>query len=155
MCCHNTVKRIAELMQLKKKFPFMPGYFPGRSAASASSQRGPMDGGFTGRDGEQEGAAKTSQRVGTLRPVASWENRLGAVGRWTLHNTSTPALLVTSAEPQLRSAAHPSQSHEKNKAILVPCKSLQIFFPFLIGSQSRGGDPLHYAHSNKSLSFST
>lgn len=97
----------------------------------------------------QEGAAETSQWVGTLRSVASWENQLGAVGRWTPHETSTPALLITSTEPQLWTTAHPSHSHEKMKPFWCHVNLYRFFSPFLISSQSRGRDPLNYVHSNK------
>lgn len=37
----------------KKKFPFVPGYFPGRSDASAGSQHGPTNGCFPCWEGER------------------------------------------------------------------------------------------------------
>lgn len=41
----------------------------------------------------------------------------------------------------------------KGKAILVPCKPLQIFSLFPISSQSHGRNPFKYVHSNKLFIF--
>lgn len=111
----TTLRRIAEPMQLKKNSPFVPGYFPGSSDASASSQHGPTDNGSAGWEGDR--GSSQDQLMGGNCLGSSWENELGSVGRSTPCKASILALLT--APRSLREChglpAQPCQSHEKAK----------------------------------------
>lgn len=145
-----TLKWIAEPMQLKKDFPIVPGYFLGRSEPQPAHNMDPQTAVLPFGMGTV-GEASTNGWVG---PV--WAH--GIVRKWAwiceqinplqhFHPGFTHHSMEPKAVPWSPSTALPVTW--KSKAILVPCKPLQIFSLFPISSWSCGRNLFNYAHSNR------
>lgn len=113
-CCHNT-EADCRAHAAEKNSPFVPGYFPGSSDASASSQHGPTDNSSASWEGDR--GSSQDQPTGGNCLGSLWENELGSVGRSTPCKASILALLT--APRSLRQChglpAQPCQSHGKAK----------------------------------------
>lgn len=116
----------------KKIFPFVPGYFLGRSDASARSQHGPTNGCFTRREGERR---EQPGQAGGGNCLGSWHCKETNLELWvdqsllTFHPSFPHCLHGASGSALTHSTPWPVTW--KSKAILVPGKSLQIFSLFL------------------------
>lgn len=95
----------------KKKFPFVPGYFLGRSDASARSQHGPTNGCFTCREGErreQPGQAgggnclgswhckETNLELWVDQSLLTLPSQLSPLPPWSLRQCPDPQHALTS-----------------------------------------------------------